>query len=490
MLIPSEFAHMAVVHGTVATVSDPHEIANVMGVKGVEFMIDNGKKLPFRFYFGAPSCVPATTFETSGAILGASEIETLLQYNEIKYLAEMMNFPGVLYNDSEVIKKLNVARKLGKPIDGHAPGLRGEALKKYVNAGITTDHECFTIEEAREKIALGMKIQIREGSAARKFNTLIPLLAESPQSIMFCSDDKHPDDLLHGHMNLLISRAIKDGYNPIDAIRAASLNPITHYKLQPSLLQQGDDADFIVVDNLIDFNVLQTYIRGKLVAEKGKSLMKLVKEKPLNYFVAENITSEILAIPYTGNKARVIKAIDGEIVTGSSFAVPKIEGGMVVSDTDNDILKIVVINRYMKSPPGVGLIHGFGLKKGAIASTVAHDSHNLIAIGTDDQSLVKAINLLIETKGGICALDNDTEVILPLPFAGLMSDMDGWELASKYLILNQKAHELGSKLQAPFMTLSFMALLVIPELKISDKGLFDGNKFSFTDLFLNENSHF
>jgi adenine deaminase len=484
MLIPSSFAAMALVHGTVAAVSDPHEIANVLGLEGVEFMIDNGNKVPFRFYFGAPACVPATAFETSGATINAEEIGRLLKRDDILYLSEMMNFPGVLSQDKEVMRKIEAARALGKPIDGHAPGLTGIQLDAYAGAGISTDHECFTLEEAREKIARGMKIQIREGSAARNFDTLIPLLKEAPGQVMFCSDDKHPDDLLEGHINQLIAKAIRKGYDPIDAISAATLIPVNHYKLEAALLQAGQPADFIIVDTLHDFRVLQTYIEGQLVAENGVSLIPQIVEEARNHFIAASLGLNDIEIAAMERNVKVIHVIDGEIVTGVFETVPTVLDSKVISDTARDILKIVVMNRYQASKPAVALIRGFGLKRGAIASTVAHDSHNLIAIGADDESLVKAINLLIKEKGGICAVDTNEELILPLPFAGLMSGMDGKHLAEIYKQLDEKAHSLGSGLKAPFMSLSFMALLVIPSLKLSDKGLFDGERFSFTGLFV------
>lgn len=483
MLVPSEFARLAVIHGTVATVSDPHEIANVLGIQGVEFMIANGKKVPFRFYFGAPSCVPATPFETSGSMLGPKETEQLLKRADILYLSEMMNFPGVVAGDPEVMAKLQAASETGKPVDGHAPGLRGDDLKKYVSAGISTDHECFTEEEAREKIALGMKILIREGSAARNFDALVCLLAEYPDKIMFCSDDKHPDGLLEGHMNLLIKRAIKAGYDPIDTIRACTLNPVLHYGLDAGLLRPGDPADFIEVDNLYDFNILSTRINGIKVAEEGKSLVGSIDEEKPNLFRAKEINAEDITVPAASDKIKVQKAIDGELITDIMHTRAKIADGCVVSDTARDILKLVVLNRYQHASPAVDFVNGFGFVRGAIASTVAHDSHNIIATGTNDADIVMAINLLIRAKGGIALVDGNREMILPLPVAGIMSTDDALSVADQYKMIDKAARELGSPLAAPFMTLSFMALLVIPSLKLSDKGIFDGNKFIFTSLF-------
>ncbi|MCU0370416.1 MAG: adenine deaminase [Bacteroidales bacterium] len=486
MLIPSEFARLAVIQGTVATVSDPHEIANVLGVEGIRFMIRNGKKVPFKFYFGASSCVPATPFETAGASLGTEEIEELLRMDEIRYLSEMMNFPGVLRKDENVMAKLALAGKYGKPVDGHAPGLRGEEARSYIEAGISTDHECFTLEEATEKADFGMKILIREGSAARNFDALAPLLGTHPDRVMFCSDDRHPDDLAQRHINDIARRAILKGYDLISVIRACTLNPKMHYKLDTGLLQPGDPADFIIIDNPASFRVLKTYIDGKLVAEHGRTLIGPVPEVPLNNFHAHRITADELVVRPLGNKIRVIEALEGQLITHELAGSSIIEGDNVVSDTGNDVLKMVVINRYTPSAPAMAFIRSFGLKRGAIASTVAHDSHNIIAVGVKDEDIARAVNTLVDSKGGICCVDGEAVYHLPLPVAGLMSASDGFEVASKYEYIDSKARELGSKLHAPFMTLSFMALLVIPALKLSDKGLFDGNGFRFTSLFLDQ----
>jgi adenine deaminase len=483
MLTPVEFARMAVINGTVATVSDPHEIANVLGIKGIKFMIENGKKVPFKFYFGAPSCVPATEFESSGARLGVKETEDLLQMDEIKYLSEMMNFPGVLFEDKEVMAKLALAKKYNKPVDGHAPGIIGKDAKKYIEAGITTDHECFGIEEAKEKIKYGMKVLIREGSAAKNFDELVDLLKDYPDDIMFCSDDKHPDDLEKGHINDLIRRAIHKGFDPLTVIRSCIYNPAKHYKLDAGMLRVGDVADMIIIDNLNDFNIQTTYINGEVVAKKGKSLLSSVKEIVPNKFVAKKLQLEDLKIRAESKKIRVIEALEGQLITNSFEQEAKVENGYVVSDTENDILKIVVLNRYKLSKPAIGFIKNFGISKGAISSTVAHDSHNIIAIGADDESLLKVINLLIESKGGIALTNMDKSLHLPLPVGGIMSDQDGWKVAIDYKNIDKATKDFGCKLKAPFMTLSFMALLVIPELKLSDQGLFDGKNFQFTKVF-------
>jgi adenine deaminase len=485
MLIPSEFARLAVVHGTVATVSDPHEIANVLGIDGIRYMICNGKKVPFHFYFGASSCVPATVFETSGASLGVAEMEELLKMPEIKYMSEMMNFPGVLFKDKEVMEKIAIAKKYNKPVDGHAPGVKGDDARKYIQAGITTDHECFTIEEALDKIKWGMKIQIREGSAAKNFDDLIDLLETHPEMVLFCSDDKHPNDLVNGHINQLVRRAVARGFDPMLVLKSCIINPVNHYKLDIGLLRQGDDADFIIVDNLSDFNVLNTFIGGLKVAENGNCLIPSVKEAEPNNFHAVKISVEDIFVPATSGEIEVIRAFDGQLITEKYLALAKISDGNIISDTENDILKMVVLNRYQKAKPAVCFINNFGFKRGAIASTVAHDSHNIIAVGTSDEEIIQAINLLIDAKGGVSLVEGDENNILPLPVAGLMSATDGFEVAMAYDKMDKLAKGLGSELGAPYMTLSFMALLVIPALKLSDKGLFDGTKFEFTSLFKN-----
>ena len=482
MLVPSEFARMAVVHGTVATVSDPHEIANVCGMEGVQFMIEDGKKVPFKFYFGAPSCVPATVFETAGDTLDAEHVKTLLELPEVKYLSEMMNFPGAIHGDEEVLKKIAAAQALGKPVDGHAPGLSGEGLVQYINRGISTDHECFTIKEAQEKLSLGMKIIIREGSAAKNFEALIPLIEEYPDHIMFCSDDKHPDSLVAGHINSLCARAVEKGYDVFHILRAACVNPVQHYKLDVGLLNVGDDADFVLVNNLKDFKTLATYINGVEVAENGNTKIARLQEqeKSVNRFGINSISMDEIKLPANGvYQLPVIGCIDGQLITEKLNLQPAQHGGNYVSDTKSDVLKIVVVNRYTKAPTAIAFIHRFGLKEGAIASSVAHDSHNIVAVGVDDQSIVDAINLIVDCKGGISCVGQGMKNVLALPIAGLMTDADGYSVADAYTLIDQQAKSLGSTLGSPFMSLSFMALLVIPNLKLSDKGLFDGEKFSF-----------
>ena len=486
MLVPAEFARLAVVHGTTATVSDPHEIANVLGMQGVDFMISNGNLTPFKFHFGAPSCVPATGFESSGAVIDARQVGELLKRNDIHYLSEMMNFPGVIYGDKEVHQKLAWAKQYNKPVDGHAPGLDHENIKKYAAAGITTDHECTTLDEAVEKINAGMHILIREGSAARNFDALVALLGTHPEKVMFCSDDKHPDDLVAGHINLLVKRAMAAGFSPMDAIRACTLNPIKHYKLNCGLLQPGDAADMVIINNLSAFNPISTFIDGELVAQQGKTRIETGRYDSPNSFLTNRVTTGDLEVTSMPGRLKVIKAFDGDLVTEKILETPTLLHGKVVSNTDKDILKITVINRYKPSKPAIGFISGFGLKQGAMASTVAHDSHNIICIGTSDDDMASVINSLIDCKGGIAVTDGHNLDVLSLPVAGLMGNTDGYEVARKYEAINHKARALGGTLQAPFMTLSFMALLVIPELKLSDQGLFDGTTFAFTDLFANQ----
>lgn len=484
MLVPTEFARLAVVHGTVATVSDPHEIGNVLGVEGVEYMIENGKKVNFKFYFGAPSCVPATPFETAGAEINVSQIEYLLKKPEVKYLAEMMNWPGVLHQDETVMQKIRIAHELNKPVDGHSPGLKGKQAEAYIKAGISTDHECFTKEEALDKLKHGMKIAIREGSAAKNFEALYALLDECPGEIMLCSDDKHPDNLVQGHINQLVLRALSKGQSFFNVLNAACITPIDHYALDVGSLQKNDPADFIVVNDLKELKVLQTYINGQLVAKQGKTLIESQETTIVNQFNCHAILLEQIAVKALSNKMHVIIAEDGQLITQSRIVKPKTnEKGIVVSDTENDVLKIVVYNRYESSLPAVGFIQSFGLKEGAIASTVAHDSHNIIAVGVDDESICKAINALVKAQGGVCATQGQKMEVLPLPVAGLMSAEDGYLVAKAYEAIDQMAKNMGSTLASPFMTLSFMALLVIPKLKLSDKGLFDGEAFCFHPLF-------
>jgi adenine deaminase len=488
MLPPSEFARMAVVHGTVATVSDPHEIANVLGSEGVAYMLEDAARVPLKFCFGAPSCVPATSFETAGAVLDAADVEKLLQNPDIGYLSEMMNFPVVLYKDSGVMAKIAAAKRLGKPVDGHAPGLRGEAAQQYFAAGISTDHECFTYEEGLEKAQLGVKILIREGSAARNFEALWPLLKEFPQQTMFCSDDKHPDDLVNGHINTLVARAMAQGCDLYDTLQAACLHPVAHYKLPVGLLRVGDPADFVQVQDIRTFKVTATWINGEKVAENGRTLLPKLSSSAPNHFVAKPKQAADFQLfqKVKGSTLRVIQVFDGEIVTGESAATAiEVINGQYKPDLENDLLFIAVVNRYTPdAKPALGIVRGFDLNGGALASSVAHDSHNIVAVGASTEALAEAVNAVIAAKGGISATDGagDTRV-LPLPIAGLMSQADGWELAETYATLDAWVKtSLGCKLRAPFMSLSFLALPVIPKLKMTDRGLFDVEKFDFVEV--------
>ncbi|MGA9187200.1 MAG: adenine deaminase [Methanosarcina sp.] len=495
MTVPSVFARMVVARGTVAVVSDPHEIANVMGEEGIEYMLEDAKKVPLKVFFGVPSCVPATPFESSGAVLDAEAVDRLLARKDLYYLSEMMNFPGVILGFPEVMAKLESAKKYGKVIDGHAPGLKGADLQKYVGAGISTDHECFTYEEAVEKIKLGMKILIREGSSARNFETLYRLIDEYPESVMLCTDDSHPDTLIYeGHIDKLLRRGQEKGLDIYNLIRAAVINPVEHYGLNVGLLREGDSADFIIVDGLKSFNVLNTFIEGNCVYDNGKVLFSVEKAPAKNVFNRDKISIDKvkLAVPASENneeqmkKIRVIVAQDGELVTGQELALPKLENGNLVSDPARDILKMVVLSRYADDPVQIGFIKNIGLKKGAIASSIAHDSHNIIAVGATDEDIVGAVNRLVENRGGIVVGTAENLLDLPLEVSGLMSTLDGEEVAARYHLLNEESRKLGTSLMSPFMTLSFMSLLVIPELKLGDRGLFDVTKFEFVELFADE----
>lgn len=482
MLTPYEFARTALTHGTVATISDPHEIANVCGMEGVLYMIDNAKDAALRCCFGAPSCVPATAFETAGDCISPTDIDQLLARKDVLYLSEMMNYPGVLFSDSEVMEKISIAQRHGKPIDGHAPGLSGNDAIRYIRNGISTDHECFTLKEAEHKVKHGMKILIREGSAARNFDALHPLIKTHPEMVMFCSDDKHPDELLAGHINKLVARAVALGYDLFDVLRCACINPIDHYKIPTGQLRIGDTADFIVAKELTAFDVHATYINGIAYFENGACILPNKQQVAINKFESYILDPSDFAIHGDASALKVIDALDGQLITKCHITSIEPSNGYLESNVQQDILKLVVVNRYKKSKPAVAFIRSIGIHTGAFASTVAHDSHNIIAVGVDDLSIAKAVNALMDSKGGLSVhMQNETDV-LPLPLGGLMSLDPCEEVAIAYQRLDQKVKQLGCPLRAPFMTLSFMALLVIPELKLSDKGLFDGNRFEFIGL--------
>ena len=483
MLTPSHFAVAVVKHGTIAVVSDPHEIANVLGVSGVKFMLDNADTVPVKMMFGAPSCVPATNAESSGARIDSGEIAELLKDGRIGYLAEMMNFPGVIYDDVEVHRKLSLAREMGVPIDGHAPGLTGEDLKKYIQSGITTDHECSDIDEALEKISGGMKILIREGSAAKNLDALDKLISLYPDQVMLCTDDLHPETLAKGHINKIVSRLVRKGYDLFDVLRAASVNAVDHYGIKMGLLKPGDAADFIVVDNPENMNVLQTWIDGTCVYDGEKALFSPGTVAKINKFNCSRIRAEDLRVNREGDQMRVIVAINGELATFTEI-VSAGSDPVVYPRLEDDILKIVIKERYHDGVPAVGFIKGFGLKEGAMATSVAHDSHNIIAVGVTDREIAEAINMIVDAEGGMSVVSDEETGILKLPVAGIMSDMPVTAMAQRYERLTETVKSLGCKLDAPYMTLSFMALLVIPELKLSDKGLFDGLAFRHVPLFV------
>ena len=484
MLTPAAFAAKAVTHGTVAVVADPHEIANVLGVAGIDFMIDSGRQVPLKFYFGAPSCVPATAFENSGAKLAALEVEALLRRDDIFFLAEMMNFPGVIGRDPEVMAKLGAAAKMGKRVDGHAPGLQGGELAAYARAGITTDHESGTLAECYEKLALGMKIQLRQGSSVCNLDLLHPLITSHPGQCMFCSDDLKPADLARGHINLLVKKGLRLGYDLFDLLQCACVNPVRHYQLGVGLLQKGDPADFIMVDDLSEMAVSATWINGEMVSAKQQPLFEVAQPIPINRCNGAPITAEQLQVRARGSQIKVIEVTDGQIVTGSGRHPVPAGSTVVEADPHSDLLKILVQNRYEPAPPAVGFVRGFGLKHGAMASSVAHDSHNIIGVGSDDQELARAVNLLQESGGGICFVCGDEERRMELPVAGLMGIGSCEEMARNYSALEQRVKENGCLLQTPFMTMAFLALPVIPALKITDLGLFDVERFALTDLFV------
>jgi adenine deaminase len=483
MLVPSEFSPVALSFGTIGVVADPHEIANVLGIKGVRYMIENSHKVPLRFYFGAPSSVPATEFETSGAAISPDDIESLMDNDEVSHLSEVMNYPAVLAEAPDIMTKMEIAKKFGKEIDGHAPHLSGVDLEKYILAGCRTDHEADSYQEGEEKILKGMKILIREGSAAKNFDALADLIDKYPESVMFCSDDIHADDLVNGHINRLVERAIAKGCDLFNVLRAASLNPKKHYYLNSGLFQQGDNADFIMVDNLRDFTILETYVDGEKVYDRADPISKKNPIRLINKFDTTPKVLEDFSVIANSDNIKVIIAENGELITKKIIAKAQTVNGFAISDVENDILKIVSISRYNNAKPAIAFIKNFGLRSGAIASSIAHDSHNIIAVGADDDSILKAVNSIIHAKGGICICSDGEIDQLDLPVAGLMSDLSADKVAAKYTELNRKVKELGCTLNSPFMTLSFMGLLVIPELKLSDKGLFDSITFKFTELF-------
>lgn len=485
MMTPANFSKVAVTHGVVNSVSDPHEIVNVLGVAGLDFMSSDAAITRFNVCFGLPSCVPSSHLESAGTTIDAAQTRELMKRSDVCYLSEVMNYPGVINGDREVMDKIAAAKAAGKPVDGHSPGLLGDALLTYINAGISTDHECTTIEEARQRVANGMKVIVREGSAARNFDALADIIDEAPSMTMLCSDDKHPDDLVEGHIDAMVRRGIGRSIPVWKLLKAAVVNPVKHYSLPSGLMKVGDDATFIAVDNLTDFNVRQTVIGGAVVydTEQGGLIEPALMlssprgETPNNFNAAPVSAGDMALTPPADGMARVIVAYDGELLTG-------VETVPVSRLADGFIQKIVVYNRYGNGSPKAAYIKGFGLRGGAIGATVAHDSHNIVAIGTSDDELVKVINALVGAKGGVAVSDASGVELLPLPVAGLMSDESAADIVAKYKILGDKAKDLGCSLRAPFITMSFMALPVIPSLKLTDKGLVDVDAFDFTDIFV------
>lgn len=474
MLIPAEFAAVAAGHGTIGVVSDPHEIANVLGRAGVDFMIDNASRTNFNFCFGAPSCVPSCgpDIESGGAVLSSKDVEELLQKPEIGYLSEMMNYPGVLADDAEVLAKIASAHRLGKPVDGHAPGLLGEKRAGYAGKGISTDHECTTYEEGLSCLENDMNVLIREGSAAKNYEALIPLLAIRPDRIMFCTDDSHPGDFVAGHIDNIVRRAIRDGYNFWDVLRAACLNPQEHYRLNWGLLREGDPATFIMADSLAPtMRILATFFRG----EPHRTDRTYSIDTFPNIFEADVIREEDIRGGNVGT-VPVILASDGQLFTSLEYARRD-----DVSYPWNEIQKIVVVNRYSRGVmPAVGYIRGFNIRNGAMAASVAHDCHNVVAIGSSDSMIVRAVNEVITMRGGLVAICGENRISrIELPVAGVMSPLEGKEVAR----LNREVHDTvaaaGCTMRSPFITMSFMCLPVIPQVKITDKGVFDAEKWEF-----------
>lgn len=483
MLIPEEFSKLAIRRGTIAIINDPHEIANVMGMEGINYMIENSSKSDIKMFFTIPSCVPATPFDSSGSVISSQDVEKMAASGKFIGLSEMMNVPGVLHQDPEVMSKLEIARRYHLKIDGHAPGLSGEELKQYIATGISTDHECVSVEEAKEKISNGMKILIREGSAAKNYEALKQLIATNPDDVMFCTDDSHPDELLlEGEIDKLVSRAIKDGFDLFDVLKIASYNPVLHYGIGVGTMKIGDSADFIKIRNLESFETLAVYIGGieKFNLNKKAVINPNESSKAINNFQRHVISISDISKPVE-KELVCIKVFQGEIITGrADFTIPSPSLNFE-SDIERDILKIVYLNRYQNSPPKVGFISGFGLKEGAFATSISHDSHNIIAVGCSDKDILDVINTVIEEKGGLAVKNNNGIMKLSLPFAGIMTCASGEKTAFAWNKLTHELNRMGCMFDSPFMTLSFMSLIVIPQLKIGEQGLFDFNSFKFID---------
>jgi adenine deaminase len=490
MVTPAEFARAVVPSGTTTVIIDPHEIANVMGLDGIRYMLESSQGLPLDVYIMLPSCVPATHLETSGAKLTSYDLSLLLGNERVLGLAEMMNFPGVIFEDREVLDKIRIAQ--GKRIDGHAPGLKGKDLCAYIGAGIKSDHECTTVAEAKEKLRLGMYIMVREGTAARNLEDLLPLInRDNSRKCFFVTDDRHPQDLLEeGHINSIIKKAVKLGLDPITAIQMATINAAEYFKLSNvGAVAPGYRADMVVLKDMKNFGIEKVFKNGKLVAQNGQILPRKIKETEVTIRSSMNVNwmgLEGFDIKAEADKVRVIQVVPGQIVTRKLIVSPKVEKSKVVVDIDRDILKIAVVERHLASGNvGIGLVKGFGLKKGALASSVAHDSHNIVIVGAKDEDMMTAAIEVVRMRGGQAVVKDD-EVIasLALPIAGLMSNRPLEEVSDKVKKLNRTVTELGCRLKEPFMTLSFLALPTIPELKLTDKGLVDVEKFQIVPLFV------
>jgi adenine deaminase len=492
MLTPAQFGAAVIPHGTTTVICDPHEIGNVCGKTGIRYMLE--KQSPLNLYAMAPSCVPATHMETSGALLSADDIAEILEHPRVLGLAEMMNFPGTVAAAPDVLAKLRVARKRKVPIDGHAPGLGGRDLQAYIASGISSDHECTTLAEAEEKLRAGMAIFIREGSTARNLEELMPLL-HSPAAChcLLVTDDRHADDLVErGHLDYILRRAVHYGASAVIALQMVTINPARHFGLQRTgAIVPGFRADLVVLDDLEQFTADRVYISGQCVAEKG-AMVTAVPEQSLDTLdpvirSSVKIDPEVVDLSMPGEEGgliRVITCTDGQIVTGQQMLEPKVENGMMVSDVERDILKIVVLERHHGSHAmGIGFVQGLGLARGAIGSTVAHDSHNMIVTGTSDASMLRAIRALTDIRGGlVVAGDEQVYDVLPLPVAGLMSTGTAQKVSDCLDGIRTALEKVGTGVENPFMLLSFLALPVIPELKITDKGLVDVLQFQLVPL--------
>lgn len=486
LLCPSRFAEAAVPHGTTAVVTDPHEIANVLGVPGIAWMREDAACAPFRVFFTAPSCVPATPFETSGATLGPAEVEKLLAEDDVVALGEVMNYHGAIARDPDVMAKIRAARVSGKPIDGHGPLLAGNALREYLSLGISTDHECTGAAEAFEKHDLGMRILVRDGSAAKNLAALAPFARM--HEFLLVTDDILASDLLAGHLDTRLATAVSLGVEPLHALRAATIRPAEHYRLPLGAMAKGRKADAVRVADLSSFAVEEVYIGGTLVAAGGAAAFA---PRPVPMPGAIRIApkgADDFALPASGRsaKVRVIRVIPDEIVTGSETADLRVEHGRVVPDAGRDVLLISVVNRYREAPVASGFVSGFGLKTGAIASSVAHDSHNIIAVGTNPGDMAAAVGAIVRESGGLAACGGGSATVLPLPLAGLMSGDPPRDVHERLERLHAAACGMGCVLPRPFMTLSFLSLLVIPRLKIGDRGLFDADAFRFVEPVIGE----